>query len=203
MPITTDRYWVGLNRLHQFFANVEFTPTCWNWTGGMNQDGYAMFKHTTAYRYTYWWMVGPIPDDLEIDHRCRNRACVNPAHLEAVTAKENIHRSIEARRGGRPASMEAYAAHLGINVRRLYRIFDPKHQIIPALAAQLSERTGITIEQFASGQGPALLRERLAEFVDTDTKQTTHYFHVPGGRLEIETAADDRAVSSQRSFEGV
>jgi len=47
----------------------------------------------TAHRAVYQLLVGPIPLGLQIDHLCRNRVCVNPAHLEAVTQRENIRRS--------------------------------------------------------------------------------------------------------------
>lgn len=46
-----------------------------------------------AHRYAYELLVGPIPEGLHIDHLCRVRLCVNPAHLEAVTCHENNRRS--------------------------------------------------------------------------------------------------------------
>jgi hypothetical protein len=53
----------------------------------------ASQRKERAHRFFYERHVGPIPEGLQIDHLCRNRACVNPDHLEPVTAKENMHRS--------------------------------------------------------------------------------------------------------------
>lgn len=75
---------------------------CWQWTGHLTRDGYgSQHPHRTAYEE----FVGPIPDGLQIDHLCRNRACCNPEHLEAVTPRQNTHR------GYGPAGLNARKTH--------------------------------------------------------------------------------------------
>lgn len=71
---------------------------CWLWQGAKNPDGYGQMDHRWftfgAHRVSYLAFVGPIPEGLVIDHLCRVRHCVNPAHLEAVTSAENIRRGL-------------------------------------------------------------------------------------------------------------
>lgn len=83
----------------QFFSKIEYEPTtgCWLWTGALDPGGYSVlqFRRETksGHRVGYQQLVGPIPDGLHLDHKCRTRCCVNPAHLEPVTPKENTRRS--------------------------------------------------------------------------------------------------------------
>jgi hypothetical protein len=70
---------------------------CWYWMGPIDRKGYGRFNTAlgrfSAHRYSYMLWIGPIAEGLELDHLCRHRDCVNPAHLEAVTHRVNVLRS--------------------------------------------------------------------------------------------------------------
>lgn len=81
----------------RFWAKVEKTAACWLWTGSLNR-GYGHFhvsrgSTTTGHRFAYELLVGPVPDGLELDHICKIKRCVNPAHLEPVPHIENSRRA--------------------------------------------------------------------------------------------------------------
>ena len=75
---------------------VQKTDSCWLWTGATNSGGYGNFrvgaKQKKVHRVFFEALKDVIPPGLVIDHLCRVRNCVNPAHLEAVTTAENIRR---------------------------------------------------------------------------------------------------------------
>ncbi len=66
---------------------------CWEWEGTLGKTGYGVIvvagKHIAAHRFAYELFKGTIPQSKELDHLCRNRACVNPNHLEIVTHQVN------------------------------------------------------------------------------------------------------------------
>jgi hypothetical protein len=73
---------------------------CWLWTGALSGGGYGyILSYDTgrrlivrAHRWLYEHTKGPIPEGLQLDHKCRVRSCVNPDHLEPVTSAENTRR---------------------------------------------------------------------------------------------------------------
>lgn len=96
-----------------FWSKVKANATsgCWEWTANTNRGGYGHFINdrcqevagsVLAHRISWSFLRGPIPSGLQIDHLCRNTGCVNPAHLEPVTAWENARRGVGPNRPEAP-----------------------------------------------------------------------------------------------------
>lgn len=109
-PLIARRYASSVEERVWAAVDKRGPGECWPWTAFVGQRGYGQFPQSRtssiqAHRIVYQLSVGPIPDDLELDHVCHNRdlscpggrtcshrRCVNPAHLEPVTGEENTRR---------------------------------------------------------------------------------------------------------------
>jgi hypothetical protein len=82
--------------IDRILDKVDMSGDCWVWTGCRGGRGYGMirinYRNIQAHRVVYEELVEPIPEGLQLDHLCRNKACVNPDHLEPVTNEENMRR---------------------------------------------------------------------------------------------------------------
>lgn len=96
----------------RFWSKVEVAgpDDCWLWQASTGSNGYAQAAYDgtmrPAHRVAWEMFQGPIPEGLHIDHLCRVRSCVNPAHLEPVTPGENV------RRGFHPTKTHCKRGHL-------------------------------------------------------------------------------------------
>lgn len=83
----------------RFWSHVRQEGECWVWTLKPDSYGYGRIQiggrsgsSVKAHRWAWEHMIGPIPDDLTLDHLCPNKMCVRPDHLEPVPSEENVSR---------------------------------------------------------------------------------------------------------------
>lgn len=120
---------------------VDQETGCWIWQRGINAYGYGRAydkgKTVQAHRLFYERKYGPIPDGLDPDHLCRNRACVNPDHMELVSRAENVRRGAAAKLSMAKArfiravvlapikpSRRALAAEFGVTVAAIQAVLE-------------------------------------------------------------------------------
>jgi len=117
----------------RFWAKVQGgdVSECWTWTASL-RDGYGQFylrrdvSPSRSHRIAYELMVGEIPQGLDLDHLCRNHACVNPWHLDPVTRRVNLRRGLGTRcteshcANGHPWTEDSrYVTRLGVSACRI------------------------------------------------------------------------------------
>lgn len=123
--IAPDEEGTGMSRPtfeERLWSRITIADGCWEWTHS-KQRGYGWIgkgngRHVFAHRVVYELFRGPVPAGKQLDHLCRNRACVNPEHLDVVTARVNVLRGdgLPARNARKTHCKNGHAL-TGANVR--------------------------------------------------------------------------------------
>lgn len=129
---------------------------CWTWLGHHDHAGYAKFfadgRKVLVHRWAYEHFIGPIPEDMQIDHACHVTGCVNPQHLRLVTSKQNSeHRR---RRSDNTSGFPGASPH--------------KSGRWQATVSHRGERIYLGLYDTAEEAGAAALAKRLELFTHND-----------------------------------
>jgi hypothetical protein len=139
----------------RFWAKVDKTKDCWNWTASRGTAGYGQIgiggrygRPHLAHRVAYELEIGPIPDGMQVDHICHNRICVNPSHLRLATNKENNEHRAGLQRNNtsgyngvtKRSDCNRYAAQITHNGNHIYvGLFESAEEANAAVTAKRLE----------------------------------------------------------------
>jgi len=170
--MTEERFWQRVNR-------SDDPDSCWPWTGSKHADGYGKLRwhggNVLSHRKAYELANGDIPEGLCVRHKCDNRPCCNPAHLEVGTWADNVNDKVSRgrhRRGENAGTAKLTAANVE-EIRRSFRNgtsrydlayrFDVSHTQICNIINGKRWRESIAIDPdpMPSEEWRALLRKRI------------------------------------------
>lgn len=93
-----ERFWLKVNKSGPVSLLRGAPGPCWIWEASSDRRGYGQFfdgnTMVKAYKWAYVSALGPVAAGLDLDHRCRVRACCNPAHLDPVDHRTNVLRGM-------------------------------------------------------------------------------------------------------------
>ena len=130
------------NRLHP--------EMCWPWIGAGKGNGYGHTSRGQAHRVSYELFVGPVPEGMDVCHKCDNRACVNPDHLFLGTRAENMA-DMKAKGRGAGGCRKHLREHQIQEIRRRLAVGVPQSEI--ARAMNINRGTVSAIKQGKSYVG--------------------------------------------------
>ncbi len=98
-----------------FWSRVEKTDDCWIWKGGRNDLNYGVFHNWKVHRLSYFWLVGDVPDELDVCHHCDNPPCLRPDHLflgDQAANNADMFRKGRAKTIGLPGELNPQYKHI-------------------------------------------------------------------------------------------
>ncbi len=112
---------------HEFKPLFIETSGCWFWQGTLNRNGYGVLCHSLAHRLSWIFKNGPIPDGMNVLHKCDMPPCVNPQHLFLGTQIDNLADMRNKGRGAIPSPMVGESNPNALltdqKVRRIRRLY--------------------------------------------------------------------------------
>jgi hypothetical protein len=149
--------WPMAERLMHYVLRIPESE-CWYWDGNLDKDGYGVTWNglTTkkAHRESYKEFVDHIPDGMAIHHRCGERSCINPRHLECVDAREHNTMHASHRHSKRPCCTKCNGPVIhdgyGYKCRPCLREYSRLYQKLQG--ERISERRASKRKKATSGQ---------------------------------------------------
>jgi hypothetical protein len=122
------------NRISLVDYVVDEATGCWVWQRSLNNKGYGTMtrKGKRVYAHVFYYVVakGPVPEGLELHHKCENPPCVNPRHLEPVTHKANLRFSGHTKLDEKIVKVIKRLNVQGLGYRRLAKLFNVSRSAI-------------------------------------------------------------------------
>ena len=179
----TRNYNITKNDRNKIFKKIDMPDNeveCWQWTGSINSQGYGYYKASMIHRVIYEMLVGSIAEGMVINHRCENRTCVSPHHLECVTQSDNVKHSIDRNRGTKVKTDRR---------EELQELLKDPNITIEDIAEKFDVHPG-TIQTYSSRYG---IKEKMRE-----EKRDAIVALLKEGKLSQQEIADQFNITNQR-----